>query len=56
MPNVEETLFKRCSQRRFAWNAEKNPCYKCAYNRHAPCIGFCYQQMTAHPVDPNEKI
>ena len=34
---------------------KKDPCYKCAYNRHAPCIGFCYQQMTAHPVDPNEK-
>ena len=23
MPNAEETPFKRCSQRRFAWNAEK---------------------------------
>lgn len=35
---------------------KKDPCYKCAYNCHALCIGFCYQQMTAHPVDPNEKI
>ena len=23
MPNAEETPFKRCSQRRFAWNVEK---------------------------------
>lgn len=35
---------------------KKDPCYKCAYNRNSPCIGFCYQQMTAHPVDPNERL
>ncbi|MDO4650256.1 MAG: hypothetical protein Q4B26_16575 [Eubacteriales bacterium] len=32
---------------------KKDPCYKCAYGKHAPCIGFCYKQMTSHPVDPN---
>ena len=31
---------------------KKDPCYRCAYNSHAPCIGFCYQQMTSNPVDP----
>ena len=35
---------------------KKDPCNKCAYNRNSPCIGFCYQQMTAHPVDPNERL
>ena len=35
---------------------KKDPFYKCAYNRNSPCIGFCYQQMTAHPVDPNERL
>ena len=31
---------------------KKDPCYRCAYNSHAPCIGFCYKQMTSNPVDP----
>ena len=35
---------------------KKDPCYKCAYNRNSSCIGFCYQQMTAHPVDLNERL
>ncbi len=29
-------------------------CNNCAYSSHAPCIGFCYQQMTSDPVDLNE--
>ena len=33
---------------------KKDPCYRCAYNSHAPCIGFCYKQMTSNPVDPAE--
>lgn len=33
---------------------KQDPCYRCAYGRGAPCIGFCYKQMTAHPKDYNE--
>ena len=33
----------------------KDPCYECAYGTHAPCIGFCYKQMTANPVEPSQQ-
>ena len=49
-------LDEECMQADSHGTQKKDPCYKCAYNCHALCIGFCYQQMTAHPVDPNEKI
>ena len=29
----------------------KDPCYDCPYGKASPCIGYCYKQMTANPVD-----
>lgn len=29
----------------------KDPCYECPYGKVHPCIGFCYKQMTANPVE-----
>ena len=30
---------------------QKDPCYGCSFGKHAPCIGFCYKQMTANPKE-----
>ena len=30
---------------------ENDPCNNCNYSIGGPCIGFCYKQMTSHPVD-----
>lgn len=30
---------------------KEDPCKRCSYRTHAPCIGFCYLQMTANPTD-----
>ena len=50
----KEVIYKMFADELREEQKKKDPCYSCAYSSHAPCIGFCYQQMTAHPVDPNE--
>lgn len=30
---------------------KNDPCNTCCYKTHAPCIGFCYLQMTGTPSD-----
>ena len=52
----KEVIYKMFADELREEQKKKDPCYSCAYNSHAPCIGFCYQQMTSHPVDPNEMI
>lgn len=34
-----------------AQRRKKDPCATCSYRTHAPCLGFCYLQMTSNPSD-----
>lgn len=33
----------------------KDLCFGCPYGKAFPCIGFCYKQMTANPVEEEEE-
>lgn len=52
MKRQRAVLYKMFEKELYMERKMKDPCYNCSYGKNAPCIGFCYKQMTSKPVDP----